>query len=499
VKPRKFLLAAILPLTLLPYRAEAQLLDQIQTESDWETLLDQGYIDYNSYQLYREMAEGTEIKDTSDYIQTAMGNPLSDFISPEGTGESMEKSGSTLGHYRFRTGQKVQEKNSSGYILLSSSKQNAKVEFKGRNDNDSWQTDRRSINLADDIYNVTIGNYTADIGSGLGIGRYDYRPVGIPKDSLAPDFLFPDNSYYNGARIDINNRYTFLFSSKKYLSIQKRFLGGAASFINSDYRIGVTAAATSLSSGGNHRSLGEGSIFLTNPDMGLSFEAGYAESGAGIVSQFHRNGYDVKFWHYDDSFVNLQCSAMAYPDYTGFQDENYPITFRQPQSGESGLSLRRGLMLGRLYLIGLSSLWKRSPGDPAALDNTLGARLSLGDYWDFNGRYSERTGHLPGRTLSELGSDFQSWFQASALISLWYDGDGSNRDRSFAQIYVSFPLKSSFSASGRLRSHFDGKLEYFVEERTVIANRLTLKATYRWQDSYERQGGPLYLVMETEY
>ncbi len=499
MRSRKFLLAAILPLTLLPYRVDAQRLDQIQTESDWEFLSDQGYFDYNSYQLYREFAEGAEIKDTSDYIQATMGNPLSDFVSPEGTGGSTIDRNPAERHIRFRSGQKVLEGSNSGYVLVSSSRQNINVEFKGRNDNDSWRTERRSINFTKGIYNVTVGNYTANIGSGLGIGRYDYRPVGIPKDSLSPDFLFPDNSYYNGAKIDINNRYTILFSSKKYLSTQKRFLGGAALFINSDYTLGVTAAATGLSSESNHRLLGEGSIYLTNPDNGFSLEAGYAEAGAGVVCRSRKKGYDIKFWHYDDSFVNLQCSAMAYPDYVGFQDEDYPITFRQPQTGESGLFLRRDLMLGKLYIFGLSSIWKRSPGDPTTLDNTLGARLALREWLDLDAIYSERIGRQLGKTLSEFGFNFQKWFQASALMSLWYDGGGANRDKSYAQIYVSIPVKASFSANARLRSRFNGKLEYFIEERTVIADRLTLKATYRWQDSYDRRSGPLYLVMETVY
>ncbi len=319
------------------------------------------------------------------------------------------------------------------------------------------------------------------------------------KDSIESDFLNPDNSYYNGAKIEINNRFEVLLSSKKYLSVRKDFGGGAFTVPIGENRIGLTASATKLVSNGKYRTLGEGSIFYSNSILGISSELGYAESGAGVACEFDRKSYDIRFWYYDDSFINPQSSGLAYPDYITFRDERFPISFRQPQAGESGLSVRKIVDFGRLRLVGWSSIWKRSPQASASLDNSLGARLIIGDGFDINGRYGERSGQLTGRTIAELGFNFKKGIEISTLISSWIDGNSTDDSRSFAHLYMSIPVKAGFMACARIRSHFNGKLEYFIEERTILSDRLSLKATYRWQDSYEKDSGPLYLILETSY
>ncbi len=177
---QKIALAAIAPLFLLSYHANAQWIGQIQTESDWDFLLEQGYFDFGSYQLYRDLAEGASVKDTIEYIQSALGNNPADLISPLGNADaiqSLQETSSRRGY--LRSGQRVREGQNSGYLLLSNAYQNIGVVFKGRNDNSIWQTERRSISLTGDSYAVTVGNYNANIGLGLGIGRYDYRPINM--------------------------------------------------------------------------------------------------------------------------------------------------------------------------------------------------------------------------------------------------------------------------------------------------------------------------------
>jgi hypothetical protein len=497
VRAKKIALAVLLPLLLPLYKTNAQWIGEIQTESDWEMLLNQGYIDFNSYQLYRELAEGSVVKDTSEYIQATLGNPPSDIISP--ANQSIPAFGQDISPRRvyLRSGQRVQNGNNSGYLLLSSYYQGLDVEYKGRNVNSSWESERRNINYTGERFDVAVGNYTANIGAGLGIGRYDYRPLGISNGSINPDFLFPDNSYYNGIKIELDNRYAILQSSKKYLSVRKDLYGGAASIPIHNSIIGLTVGATRLSNRNNHRTLGEGSIFFTNPETGIISEAGYAESGAGGVFEIKKRHYDIRFWHYDRSFINPQSSSMAYSDYITFDDSRFPVSFRQVQTGESGLSIRRNLTLNRLTLVGWITAWKRSPHDPASFDNSLGARLPFGDWINLTARYSERSGRGLNRTINEIGLNINKVVEVSSLVSLWVDGGGVDNARSYAHIYLSIPVRAGFVINARLRSHFDGNLESFVEERTIISNRFSLKATYRWQDSYGSESGPLYLIMES--
>jgi len=490
-------MAALLPPLLFISNTNGQWIGQIQTESDWDALLNQGYFDYNSYQLYRELFEGTAVKDTTEYIQSTLGNPLSDIISPINDQIYSDNPNILSQRIYLRSGQRIQNGKNAGYVLLSSTYRNVNCEYKGRNDNSSWESERRIIGFTSDRINITLGNYTTNIGSGLGIGRYDYKPLGIPRDSLRSDFLYPDNSYYNGAKIEIDNRYTLLESSKKYLSVRKDFCGGAFSIPINDSKIGLTISATQLSEGSNRRTLGEGSIYFSHPDIGLSTEIGYAESGAGAVCELSKRNFNISFWHYAESFVNPQSSGMAYPDYQSFNDPRFPISFRQPQTGESGLSVRRSVAISRLTLVGWILAWKRSNHDPESLDNNLGARFELGNGANLSARYAERSGRGSGRTLGEFGLNLRRKIEAAALVSLWVDGNAVNNARSFAHIFISAPIKAGFLLSARLRSYFNGNLEYFVEERTVISNRFSLKATYRWQDSYSSESGPLYLIMES--
>jgi hypothetical protein len=500
VREPKFTLAAVLPLILLSYPANAQWIGQIQTESDWETLLEQGYYDYNSFQLYRDLAEGEATQDTIGYIQNALGNSLSDLISPISV-STLKHAGTGFEsrNIQFRSGQKIQDGRNTGYYLLSSSYQDFEVEYKGRNENSAWKTERRSLSYSNDNVGLIVGNYAADIGLGLGIGRYDYRPVLVPKDSIKSDLLFPDNSYYNGAKIEINNRFTIMFSSKSYLSVHKNYWGGAITQPVGNSILGLTGGATHLSSNGKKRTLGASSVFYSNSEKGFSSELGYGESGAGLVCDFRKRNFDIKFWHYSNSFINPQSSGMANPDYIIFNDNRFPVSYRQAQTGESGLSVQRSLSIGTLQLAGWGSAWKRSPHDPISLDNSLGARLALGDKVSLNARYAERFGRVSGRTILEAGSSYHEGFEVSGLVSYWIDGNHADNSKSFAHIYISVPIKNRLLANIRLRSHFDGKIEYFIEEKTTITDRFSLKATYRWQDTWGRESGPLYIVMETNY
>lgn len=496
----KLTLAAILPLILLSYPVNAQWIGQIQTESDWETLLDQGYFDYNSFQLYRDLAEGEVVKDTIGYIQSALGNSPSELIQTVNeTINEQPNTGFRSRNIRFRSGQKIQDGRDTGYYLLSSSYQGIDLEYKGRNENSVWQTERRSVGYSNDNINLILGNYAADIGLGVGIGRYDYRPVLLPKDSIKSDLLFPDNSYYNGAKIEINNHYTLLFSSKSYLAVHKNFWGGVVSYPIENSILGMTAGVTVLSSKGNRRTLGASSAFFSNSEMGLSGEFGYGESGAGLVCDFRRRNFDINFWHYSSSFLNPQSSGMANPDYMIFNDERFPVSYRQAQAGESGLSIRRNIILGNLQIVGWGTAWKRSEYEAVSLDNSIGARLALGDKVSLNARYAERFGRRVGRTISETGINYLGNFEVSGLVSYWFDGNQADNSKSYAHIYISVPIKNRLLANVRLRSHFDGKLEYFIEEKTTITDRFSLKATYRWQDNLENDSGPLYIVMETNY
>ncbi len=69
---RNLLGISIIMIAVQPPVVFGQWYDRIQTESDWESFYRDGYYDYNTYQIYREISEGN-IADTVEYIISSMG------------------------------------------------------------------------------------------------------------------------------------------------------------------------------------------------------------------------------------------------------------------------------------------------------------------------------------------------------------------------------------------------------------------------------------------
>ena len=137
--------------------------------------------------------------------------------------------------------------------------------------------------------------------------------------------------------------------------------GASVSTDIADFVVGITASGTVLSSDSFSRMLGTGSIFALQNDGELRAEIGYAESGIGFCAQALRSDYDIRFWHYDDSFLNLQSSGFAHPDYETFSDDRFELSFRQPQKGETGLFLKRRFVAERIEFTAAAEVWKKSP------------------------------------------------------------------------------------------------------------------------------------------
>ena len=479
----------------------SQWLDEIQTESDWEDSYNAGYYDYNTFQIYRELGDGVSIDDTAGFIAGAMGNPLSEIESPWPNANLHDSDtilSAQIPRVYFRAGQKILENNNNGYTLISSSSGNISLSYKGRNESGSWNTERRYISLDGDKFKITLGNYSPDIGLGLAIGRYDYRPLAFQSTALGgEDFLFPDNSYYNGADIIYGNHLNLLYSRKKYNEGKKDFAGGSFAYDLNDIKLGLTASSTILSSSRGHRTLGAGSIFLSHKTIGLKSELGYAESGIGFCLQYRRQGFDIRLWHYDKSFLNLQSSAPAHSDYISYYDENLNLSFRQPQAGENGAFLAGRISFKKIGLFLSTEVWKKSPADDVALDNAVSVRYLINEHLDAFSKYAERIGSSNGRTLLEGGVNFHRRLNIGILTAFWIEGGQIINSKSLNHIFLSLPVHSRINIAGRMRWKMNGDFDYFVEEKTMVAAKLSIKATYRWRDSYQNQMGPFYILLES--
>ncbi len=499
-------LASISTLILILFvSSNAQWLDDVLTESDWEYLYSDGSYDYNSYLILKDISLGMISADTADLaVNTlALTNSQSSYNGPFWSLNNEILSTSKLysneirpGKLNWQIGNKYLDNQNIGYIHIAPSYNIISLDYKSSYENNTWTTDHRSFKISLPEFELTAGNYWPRIGMGLAIGRYDFRPIRYGSGHQKhDDLIFPVNSYYNGLYVKGAN-FDFLYSLKSYDSLDKAFLGSAIHANSGNFNLGLAAARTELKSEAGKRYLNSGSIFMSNASLGLGAEAGYGESGGGAIIQYYKNDLSGKCWHYGKSFVNLQSSSYANPDYISYEDDYSGVSFRQPQSGETGAYLSRRLAINGLDIKVSSEIWK--PGNKRLLksENTAILRYDLNHSFRIGSGISRKDYHDGPKNLIRSSLSYIGPVNAIFDIKFqWNDKELENQNSKYF-LYLSTPLDRDIVFSGRIRSSFNGKLDYYIEEKTFLTAGFSSKITYRWNSSYKGKLGAFYLIIE---
>jgi len=242
--------------------------------------------------------------------------------------------------------------------------------------------------------------------------------------------------------------------------------------------------------------LGAASLFLENRSGDRAVEVGYGESGIGGCMRLRGDGYNIRAWGYDDSFVNLQSSGYSHPDYKSFSDDRFELSFRQPQKGESGLLFGHEFALRETEITLTSELWKRAPGRNIAMENSVYARRWFQSALLFEGGYSDRRGIPDDRMLLDFGTSLRKGLQIGIHGYMWIHGETIDKERSNYYIYTAIPLIRDMTIKNRIRWDISGRLDYFIEQRSRIGRAFSMTATYRWSHEHDTDLGPFYLTME---
>ncbi len=495
-------------LYFLTVTAGAQWYDRIRTESDWDELYAQGIIDYNSYVLCLELAEGAVTSDTSDYLVSSMGIDPVDIIgyqagsgiSPSHPEASLATTDEQSPRIDLRLGRKISGEENTGYYSFAADYDKISTYLKIRDNDGRAETSRRTVVFRGEEFKLTAGNFTGDIGCGLVIGKFDYRPISYePKFSDLNEFLYPDNSYYNGFKFEHDDLFAGILSFKKYYGVTKTFSGGAVLAGIGNYSIGSAAGATVFRSGAESRTMGAVSVFAETRDRKLKSELAYAESGLGGLIKYRMNGWDIRAWYYQSTYLNLQSSGYANPDYESFRDDRFELAFRRPQSGETGIYTGKNITIGKAELTAASEIWQKSASQPAGIYNLIDIRYNFDRPISASARIAERLKDSGRRRACECGARYSSRIRVDLFFTL-IDEDGDLvDDKSKYYIYSVAPLTDKLILSGRIRRSVSGKLDYFIEERASLGDGLSLKITYRWEDSYGHDQGPVYLICENRW
>jgi hypothetical protein len=453
--------------------------------------------------LYKDFTDGFLVADTVVYLSAIGGNPLTEFDAAEDfpifTQETyaIAADSAELGIiennrplWRIKTGYQNRASVDNSCFIAQSESDDAELFYKGQKRDSKYSAERRSLKLKGGSWNVTLGNYTADIGAGIGIGRYDYRPLSNPDDES--DIIYPDNSYYNGLKVEYLNKASILYSAKKYSNLYKAFYGAAVSTDIRECNIGISAAATCFSAGNRDLNLGSGSIYIVDNRRRLKMEAAYAESGIGFFAESILHSFKLKGWYYSDSYLSPQSSGYAYPDYKSFKlFDDY--SFRQTQAGESGFYIGRLTQVKKIIFRSAVESWIVSK---PSVDISCAARYPLSDNFYLSARISGRGGAIKDRYQYEMELACRRIVELKGLSTVRISSGQVDHHNSFSQIYIMFPAGVTTFVGGRLRFRYDSNFEFFFEEKTVIGDSINLKATYRWRETDGQRLGPFYLVAE---
>lgn len=503
------IILSIITLLFFSSKAKSQWLTDIQTESDWEYNFNSGLFDYNSFQLYREFTEGAEITDTSMFLSSSLGITNIETVVRQNSGNANDIAKKTSKNIskdsyfqsaHIRLGNKTIDNKSYNYMLASIEHGKISSKLKLRNDNGKMSAERRSLSFTNDTYSIIAGNYLTDYGCGLGIGRFDYRPVSFNKDdNNVSGILFPDNSYYNGIKAVYNNNYSILYSKKRYDDFYKTLYASSISKQIYDTYLGMTASHTRLSSSDGNKTLGAGSVFINTLDGFLKAEIAYGESGAGSAIRVVGHNYLFKGWYYDDSYINLQSSGYARSDYRSFTEDWFELSFRQPQTGEKGFFAKNRINIKNVDILGAAEVWKKPNGNTVNLDNSILMRFPINNNIVTFMRYSNLLSTTRNRGIIDLGTEFRRDFRIDTKISFWIENNSTVESKSQYYIFFALPLSDYLKMGARLRWKFDGSFDFFIEETIVLNRNFWLKATYRWRDDYGPDLGPLYIIMENRW
>ncbi len=200
------------------------------------------------------------------------------------------------------------------------------------------------------IRELILGNFTAEYGNGLNLGRYDYWRYNTDSyQEEEGDFLIPNSTWYNGIKASLFNgrlRPDIIYSYYEGDSLKRNLVGANLSWEAGRLSPGV-AYSLDLTEDEDGNELENECISLHARLRGgkreVKGEVALLNWDYGAVNlQFllrERNySTEFTFWGYSNNFVNFHTSSRANPDYFTVYFDEVDYDFRSPQAGEIGFS-----------------------------------------------------------------------------------------------------------------------------------------------------------------
>lgn len=483
-------ISVLITFAILIIRIEASPIYDIENLDDLCQAYYNGEIDYGTFII---LSDAYDIGGLSLADLEALGiierNALPLLSGPQGQGlfsvNFLSDAKSKIGYRRYSC--KFEDITGSYYLDFRSKHLNSDFEIKDYNRDYSWS--RRSISYCSERLELKLGDYTVTEGEGLVIGRFDYRPSSGYANDDNLNFVYPDNSYYNGLSLAYINKTggRLYYSRKKYGDAAKDFAGAAVEYSYPRLNISFLAGLNRFShDNALEQRLALGlNIKYASPDYAASAEYANQKNADAIYLRvdklYAKFKYYAEFWSYGKGFENYNCSGPAATDYQTFYSEDTTLGFRSAQAGETGMTinyLQDDLSAGLMC-------WSNQTDDRLNVDIHMSSDNSLSDKLHLLVQISanERETSRCLWTKAGLYSDYI--LAREAGIKLYFaENNGVVHDNSYAYIYLDEALTGNMILFCRFRPYFNGDFRWYAGERFLSKNGVGFNAEVSYGNGF---------------
>jgi hypothetical protein len=447
-----------------------------------------GLIDYGTFAvLYDAYNLGGLSGSDLEALKFSEGFELNDFLMSPDTTDFWSR---LLSGYRGRFGARTYSRNSENiyddyYGEVSS--ESFEAELAVREYGNRYSLRKRTIGWYAGQFSLSLGDYLADEGYGLTIGRFDYRPsAGLDSDKSV-DFWYPEHNYYNGLKFSTHSNMLggrVYYSDKKYDASTKKFFGISGDFNYGSFKGGLAVGASRYddNSGFDERQAAGVNAEYSADAFTLGAEYAQVDGSAGAylraLKKFTGWRIESEFWHYADHFENYNCSGESAADYHTFYPTDGDIGFRSSQAGETGMAI---VYSSPVYSAGMQ-LWSQNYDD---VNSSLYVRYS-----------------------KDISNDINQYFQASFRNRgdseyLWLKSTFNSRQMTLRRVGVKLYLKENEFANGacyvftylnhnlnegievflQLRDYFDGQWSWYIGEDFEAGWGINLRVEVSYRNS----------------
>ncbi|MBD3233940.1 MAG: hypothetical protein GF315_09490 [candidate division Zixibacteria bacterium] len=485
-------------------------------ESVLENYYISGELTHEQYLELLELYESGELVDTTEaYSIFDIQQAVREFMSQQTVKEPDEELGLSVDYkarQSYDLGESVNIPSQIYRVECSyTNRWHGLVEFKRRPDSPN-RIHRRSLNYrgSGSIGEISLGNFTTDLGLGLNVGRRDYFEYDNYTGSGNADFRRTTSSSYNGAFARFS-AYGFnpwlLYSTNRYIDFRMSNISFGTETVQSAYTTGVSISISqiypdTISAKVTLRNYG---LYLLHDAEDISYGAEISSSGkehalVGIAKlRASRAMLTSSFWFYSENYANLTSGGISENEDRTYHIENTDVSYQNDNRDRAGASIKGNYDLSELLTLTGAAICYSKGKDPEPSYTimsgfkirqksafTLRVRFGFGDdiYYGYRSGLIFSQGYLLSRLTESLKSKLEFSYKRRKFTEDNFVGKPSGKIAGYIFYNITKDMMLEIGAAAKRRVWIDTYNNYtelwFAEKFRILRSAfLTLRVVMR--------------------